>query len=207
MENTVSKGNISRQFRRKNPDGSFTRGYGIWEDMADRNDWNFVCQFLPNYERRDDVMTSDDLACVIGKEKSLEWLYKNYSEWDGLSIGELEKIRAQWDYELFQEAEGYLTAAIQCGEIDVREFPVTIVSARIEADNDNDCVILQCADINSHKFGEEFSVPSRELQNVISRELPDYNPDISDEWQIQIFYESKTSGESYWCNAMNIDFE
>ncbi|MDR2005338.1 MAG: hypothetical protein LBQ74_20130 [Prevotella sp.] len=207
MENTVSKGNISSQFRRKNPDGSFTRGYGIWEDMADRNDWGFVCQFLPNYERRDDVMTSDDLACVIDKEKSLEWLYKNYSEWDGLSIGELEKIRAQWDYELFQEAEGYLTAAVQCGEIDVREFPVTIVSARIEADNDNDCVILQCADINSYKFGEEFSVPSRELQNVISRELPDYNPEVNDDWQIQIFYESKTSGESYWCNAMNIDFE
>ena len=203
MSHTQNNILISRQFRRKNPDGSFTRGHGFWEDMAEKNDWGFVCQFLPDYERRDDVATSDDLACVIDNEKTLEWLYKTYSEWDGLTIEEIKKVRAQWDYELFQEAEGYLTAAIQSGEIEVREFPVTITSARIFGIGKSDCVNLICADQTLTHCGSEFTVPSKELQNIKSRWIDKG----ADEEQFQIFYEHPSSGESYWCNAQSIDFE
>lgn len=194
---------ISRQFRRKSSDGSFTRGFGYWEDMEERNDWGFICQFLPNYERRDDVATSDDLACVIDNEKSLEWLYETYPEWDGLSIEELKKVRAQWDYELMQEAEGYLTAAIQSGEIEVREFPVSMVSARIQGDKNNDRVWLQCADQTILSCGIELYILSSELQNVKSRWINEG----TDEEQFQIFLERENSGDPYWCNAQSIDFE
>lgn len=194
---------ISRQFRRKNPYDSFTHGHGVWEDMAEKDDWGFVCQFLTDYEGRDDVMTSYDLACVVDKEKSLEWLYENYPRWDGLSIQELKKIQAQWDYELFQEAEGYLAAAIQSGEIEVREFPVTITSARIEGEAEDDCVWLQCADQTLFTYDTEFHVPSCDLQNVKSRWL---NESTAQE-QFQIFYKYPSSGDSYWCNAQSIDFE
>lgn len=194
---------ISRQFRRKSSDGSFTRGYGFWEDMEDKNSWGFVCQFLPNYERRDDVMTSDDFACVIDNEKTLDWLYENYPEWDGLTIEELKKVRAQWDYELMQETEAYLTAAIQSGGIEVREFPVSIVSARVLNESGNDRIWVQCADQTTSSFGVEFYVPSSELQNVKCR----WMNEGANEEQFQIFLERENSGAPYWCNAQSIDFE
>jgi hypothetical protein len=193
----------SFQFRRKSSDGSFSRGFGFWEDMADQYTWGFVCQFLPDYERRDDVATSDDLACVIDKEKSLEWLYEVYPEWNGFTIEELKKVRAQWDYELAQEAEGYLTAATQSGEIEVREFPVSITSARILGEGEEDGVWLQCADQTLTAYGTKFTVPSSALKNVQSRWLDEG----TDKEQFQIFYEHPSSGDSCWCNAQSIDFE
>jgi hypothetical protein len=194
---------ISRQFRRRNPEGSFTRGYSYWEDMAEKGDWGFVCQFLPDYERRDDVMTSDDLACVIDKEKPLGWLYEHYQQWDGLSLEALKKVRAQWDYELFQEAEGYLVAAIQSGEIEVREFPVRLASARILGEGGEDRVWLQCADRTLTTCDREFFVPSSRLQQVKSR----WVDEGTNEERFQIFHESTGSSDAYWCNAQSIDFE
>ncbi|GAB6119641.1 hypothetical protein [Dysgonomonas termitidis] len=194
---------ISSQFRRKYHDGSYTRGYGFWEDMAEKDSWGFVCQLLPDYERRDDVMASDDLACVADGEKTLEWLYKNYPQWDGLSIEELKKVRAQWDYELFQEAEGYLTAAIQSGEIEIREFEVSIISARIQGEGDNDRVWLQCADMTRSNYREERRIPSCDLQNVRCRWIDEG----TDGERFQILYENQNTGDFYWCNAQSIDFE
>lgn len=191
------------QFRRKNPSGSFTRGYGFWEDMAEKDSWEFVCQFLPDYERRDDVAASDDLDRVIDKEKPLGWLYEYYPQWDGLSIEELKKVRAQWDYELFREAGGYLAAAIQAGEIEVREFPVTTVSARIEGEGDNDRVWLQCAGMVHSNYRKELRIPSCHLQNVKSR----WMNEGTDEEQFQVYFECKDSGDACWCNAQSIDFE
>ena len=158
----------SRQFLRKHSDGSFTRGFRDWEEMPDKDSWEFVCQFLPDYERRDDVMTSDDLACVIDKEKTLQWLYETYSEWDGLSIEELKKVRAQWDYELMHEAEGYLTASTQAGDILVREFPVTIVSANPKHKGN---IVLQPANsyYRSRKHPDGYTFLPEEFQNVQSR--------------------------------------
>lgn len=159
---------ISRQFRRKKHDGSFTRGYGYWEEMADKGTWDFICLLLPNYERRDDVVTSDDLACVIDKEKTLEWLYETYPEWDGLTIEELKKVRTQWDYELAQETEGYLSSMVQCGDIEVREFPITIVSAKPKQWSN---IMLQPVNeyYRSPNYPNGYAFLPEEFQNVQSR--------------------------------------
>ena len=191
----------SFQFRRKSSDNSFTRGFGFWEDMADQYTWGFVCQFLPDYERRDDVMTSDDLSCVIDGEKTFKWLYKTYPEWEGLSFDEIKTVRSQWDYELEKEAEAYLVAAIQSGEIEIREFPVSFTSAMIQGGED--CVWLQCADRTLTAYGTEFHIPSCELQNVKSR----WVDEDTEEEQFQIFYGHHGSGDAYWGNAQSIDFE
>jgi hypothetical protein len=171
--------------------------------MAEKDDWGFVCQFLPDYEKRDDVITSDDLACVTDKEKSPGWLYEHYPQWDGLSLEALKKVQAQWDYELFQEAEGYLAAAIQSGEIEVREFPVSIVSARIFGEGEGDRIWLQCAGITRSNYRKELRIPSCDLQNVKSRWINEGG----DEEQFQIYFECRNSGDAYWCNAQSIDFE
>lgn len=193
---------ISYQFRNK--------GQTFWREMDDKDDWGFVAQFLPNYERRDDVAFSDDLACVIegGHEyKDLEWLQTTYTEYANCSIGDICHVQEEWDKELFQEAEEHLRHLVQLGSIEVREFPTSIVSARIlgNGDGNDDCVVLQCADANSYMFGQQFKVPSSKLQNVRTRDLPDYDPEVNDDWQIQIYY--KGSGGDFWCNAMNIDFD
>lgn len=202
----LTKPNVSRQFRRKNSDGSFTRGHGCWEDMADKETWNFVVQLLPDYERKDEVMWSDDLACVLDEEhdyKDLAWLHENYSNWEGLSVDELKKVRAQLDYELMQEAEGYLTAAIQSGEIEVREFPVIIVSAITLGDGENTLVPLTCADETDSSCGREFALPASQLQNVKCRTV--FEDEDSD--RFQIYYQStNSSGIEYWCDAKSVDF-
>lgn len=192
---------VSHQFRRKSSDGSYTRDYGFWEDMEEPHSWGFVCQFLPDYERRDDVMTSDDLACVIDKEKTLEWLYDTYPEWEGLSLDELKKVRSQWDYELQKEAEAYLFQAIQSGDIEVRELPVGLVSARIPETND-DTIWLQCADETLSNYGNEFDMSPENLQNVKCRWLNKG----TDEEQFQIYYDNPSSGDEYWCNALSQHF-
>ncbi|MCS2956933.1 hypothetical protein NXX53_06535 [Bacteroides salyersiae] len=193
----------SFQCKRNKPDGSFTRGFGFWEDMADRHSWHFVVQFLPNYERRDDVMTSDDLSSTITGEKTLEWFYENYPQWDGLSINELKTVYYQWDYELEKEAEAYLFAAIQSGEIEVREIPVIISSARIMGNDETDGVWLQCADHTLTSFGKEFTLPASQLQNVWGRWIEEDTP----KEQFQILYIAENnSGDTYWCNAQSIDF-
>lgn len=193
----------SFQYKRNKPDGSFTRGFGFWEDMAERDSWDFVVQFLPNYERRDDVMTSDDLSTTISGEKTLEWFYENYPEWDGLSINQIKDVYSQWDYELDKEAEAYLFAAIQSGDIEVREIPVVVSSARILGDSETDDVWLQCADQTRTSFGKEFTLPASRLQNVWGRWIEEGKP----EEQFQILYIAKNnSGDSYWCNAQSIDF-
>lgn len=204
MSHISDKQTYSVRFRRKNPDGSFTRGHGYWEDMAEAGSWGFVAQFLPDYERRDDVAASDDLACVLDNEKTLEWLYANYPAWDGLTMEELKKVRAQWDYELMQEAQAYLAAAVQSGEIEVCRLPVHIVSARIFGIGDSDCVNLVCADETLTHKGREFTVPSDKLQHVKSRWINEGE----DNEQFQIYYESTNeSGDAYWCNAQSIDFD
>lgn len=193
---------ISYQFRNK--------GQTFWREMADKDDWEFVAQFLPNYERRDDVAFSDDLACVVHNDheyKDLEWFKRTYTEFDKCSIEDVRQIQEQLDKELFQEAEEHLRHLVQLGSVEVREFPTSIVSARIIDDNNEPHIFLQCADITSFHFGREFAVPPHMLQNVRTRDLPDYDPEINDDWQIQIYYVNKASGDAYWCNAMNIDFE
>lgn len=191
---------VSYQFRRS--------GQSFWEDMAEKNEWAFLEQFLPDYYRRDDVAFSDDLSCVIegGHDyKDLEWLHREYPEYDGFTIEDVERVLRDWDSELFKDAENNLQEMVQMRLIEVREFPTSIVSARVFEDGNDDYVVLQCADANSYMFRQQFKVLSSKLQNVRTRDLPDYDPEVNDDWQIQIYY--KGSGGSYWCNAMNIDFE
>lgn len=197
---------ISRQFRRKKHDGSYTRGYGFWEDMEEPKTWDYLCQLLPNYERRDDVAFCDDLSCVIegGHEyKDLAWLYKKYPEYDGYTKEQAEEELRKWNAGLYKEAEEYLEEAIKSGEIEIREFPVTVVSARIQGEGDNDRVWLQCADMTRSNYREELRIPSCNLQNVKSRWIDEG----TDREQFQVFYEHKGSGGAYWCNAQSIDFE
>lgn len=192
---------ISYQFRR--------RWQNFWEEMP-MSDFDFVAKFLPNYERRDDVAFSDDLSCVLDEDheyKDLEWLQRTYTEYAKCSLEDIRKIQEQWDKELFQEAEEHLRHLIQLQSIEVREFPTSIVSARILGDVSEYCVALQCADITSCRFGTTILVPAIDLSNVLTRDLPEYDPGVNDDWQIQIYYVNKASGDAYWCNAMNIDFE
>ena len=194
--------NISYQFRRS--------GQTFWEDMADKGEWRFIEQFYPNYDSSNDIAFSDDLACVLNEHhdyKDLDWLYHTYPEFSGCDRDHIKKVQDHWERKLFQVAKERLRDLVQLGFVEVREFSTGIVSARIINDNNEPHVFLQCADITSYMFGKEFAVPPHMLQNVRTRDLPDYDPEINDDWQIQIYYVNKASGDAYWCNAMNIDFE
>lgn len=193
---------LSYQFRRS--------GQSFWEDMAEKKEWSFVEQFLPDYSRRDDVAFSDDLSCVIEGAhdyKDLGWLHREYPEYDGFTIEDVKRVLKEWDNELFEDAAKHLQEMYQLGMIEVREFPTSIVSVRILGDDSEYCVALQCADITSCRFGTTILVPAIDLSNILTRDLPEYDPEVNDDWQIQIYYVNKASGDAYWCNAMNIDFE
>lgn len=198
----LTKPNVSRQFFRKEPNGSWTQSDGIWEDMAQPKTWDFIGQLLPDYDHDEDVTLSNDLSCVIENEDSwdMEKFVGYHPEYKGYTIEQLVEELEEVNARLHQEAEDYLQNAIEQDEIEVREFPIILVSAITLEDGENTLVTLTCADETDSSCGKEFTVPAKELQNVNCRTL------IEDEdfERFQIFYVGNSN--EYWCDAKSVDF-
>lgn len=211
MENSINKKidltkpDVSRQFFRKEPNGSWTQSNGIWEDMADTKTWSFVEQLLPGYDHDEDVTLSNDLSCVINgvDDWDMAKFVGYHREYEGYTIEQLQRKLEKTDAQLYKEAEDYLLQAIEDGEILVREFSVSIVSTITSDDRDNTPVTLLCADETDSSCGNEFTVHAHELQNVKCRTvIEDENSE-----RFQIYYQSTNgSGNEYWCDAKNVDF-
>lgn len=125
---------VSLQFRRKSSGNSWTRAHGVWEDMPEKKTWDFVGEFLPNYDHDSDVTYSNDLSCIIDGTWTREKFDGYYPAHEGDSIEDLQKILEKTDAGLYERAEKYLDEAIKSGVIEVRELEIAIVSARISGD-------------------------------------------------------------------------
>lgn len=201
----LTKPNVSRQFFRKESNGSWTQSNGIWEDMAEPNTWRFVEQLLPDYDQDQDVALSNDLSCVIEKEDDwdMDKFARYHPQYKGYTTEQLKNELEKVDAQLYKEAEDYLQEAIEGGQIEVREFPVIIVSAIMPVDANCKLVSLICADKTDSSCAKEFTVPASQLQNVKSRiVIEDGNCE-----RFQIYYKSTNgSGNEYWCDANSEDF-
>lgn len=116
--------------------------------MAEPKTRRFVEQLLPGYDHDQDVTLSNDLSCIIEGEDTwdMEKFVGYHPEYEGYTIEQLKKELEKVDVQLYKEAEEYLQEAIEEREIEVREFPVTLVSAVILADGNSELVCLTCAD-------------------------------------------------------------
>lgn len=113
---------VSRQFLRTRPDGSISRGYGFWQDMAEPKTWEFLEQLLPNYDNDTGVNISNDLSCIIDGVWSRRKFNNYYPEFKGYSMEKLREALEETDAQLYIIAEEYLEQAVKDGEIEVREL-------------------------------------------------------------------------------------
>jgi len=183
---------ISRQFKRVECDGQLAHGFGIWENMPDEDNWDFVCEFLPDYQWNSDVTLEDDIQCLIDKEKTRKHFNELQPECKGLHMKTLIQMQKDMYKQLFLEAQAGLAEAIEAGAIVIREFPVTIVSAKPSAD---ERVLLIPFYDEGHE-GRRYSVS--DFQQVQSRIV---------DGQFQIRNPEQSYTPQQWLNANAQDFQ
>lgn len=184
---------ICHVFRRNKPDGSLTRSVGIWENMPDFRTWDFVEQFLPNYNSDSDVTFSNDVSCLLDNTWTREKFDADHNTYINHTLKGLRVEMKKKNKLLYERASKYFNKALTSGDIEIKEIPVGITSARL-------CVgenVFLWYDKNEK---EEICVDQMKLQRIPSRVL-------DDECEVMQVLYTDEHGKQRWMFAQSIDFE
>lgn len=96
-----------------------------WQDLPEDRD-EFTFEFLEGYHGRGDTDMAYELSCVLGGDyshKTLDWLYENYPEYNGMSREQIKEKLENIENMLFMEAKRQFNLHISSGHVEVRESP------------------------------------------------------------------------------------